>query len=204
MRLFLSYPSEFRSQVEEVATRLRAAGHRVFFGPEDLPSGESFDDRIRRAIRQSDAFLCFLTPEFVAPGRYTLSELEIARRKWPSPTGHTLPVRARELPTETVPPYLRAVTILEPKANLAADVIAVLAGLKHRLLPSIQNAPISGERLAGATPGSAARNRAGRGSSPNGRTAPPLPTTSSLKYPVRTRDFWSTVPATLALVARRF
>jgi hypothetical protein len=132
MRLFLSYPSEVRSQVEEVATRLRAAGHRVFFAPEDLPSGDSFDDRIRRAIRQSDAFLCFLTPEFVALGRYTLSELEIARRKWPSPTGHVLPVRVRELPIEAVPSYLRAVTILEPKGNLAADVIAALAGLKTR------------------------------------------------------------------------
>lgn len=114
------------------ATRLRAAGHRVFFAPEDLPSGDGFDDRTRRAIRQSDAFLCFLTPEFVAPGRYTLSELEIARRQWPSPTGHILPVRVRQLPIEAVPSYLRAVTILEPKGNLAADVIAALAGLKTR------------------------------------------------------------------------
>ena len=132
MRLFLSYPSEVYSLVEGVATRLRAAGHRVFFAPEDLPSGGSFDDRIRMAIRQSDAFLCFLTPEFVAPGRYTLSELEIARRKWPSPAGHVLPVRVRDLPIEAIPSYLRAVTILEPKGNLAADVIASLAGLKTR------------------------------------------------------------------------
>jgi hypothetical protein len=132
MRLFLSYPSEVRSQVEEVAIRLRAAGHRVFFAPGDLPSGDSFDDRIRRAIRQSDVFLCFLTPEFVTAGRYTLSELEIAKQKWPSPAGHVLPVRLQEVPIEAVPAYLRAVTILDPRGNLAADVIAAISGVKTR------------------------------------------------------------------------
>ena len=132
MRIFLSYPSEVYSRVEEVAIRLRGAGHRVFFAPEDLPTGNSFDVRIRLAIQQSDVFICFLTPEFIIAGRYTLSELEIAKKRWPSPAGHILPVRLRELPTEAIPPYLRAVTILDPKGNLAAEVVAALPGLKTR------------------------------------------------------------------------
>lgn len=132
MRIFLSYPSDVRTQVEEVAIRLRAAGHRVFFAPEDLPTGQSFDDRIWKAIRESDAFLCFLTPDFVTAGRYTLTELEIAKKRWPSPAGHVLPIRLREVQVEAIPAYLRAVTILEPKGNLAAEVIASVAGLKTR------------------------------------------------------------------------
>jgi hypothetical protein len=51
-----------------------------------LPAGESYNDRIRAAIGESDLFLFLISPEAVAPGRYTLAELDFARERWPHPS----------------------------------------------------------------------------------------------------------------------
>jgi hypothetical protein len=58
----------------------------------------------------------------VRPGAYTLTELGFARERWPHPAGHILPVMVAPTAPETVPPYLRAVTLLEPRGNVAAEV----------------------------------------------------------------------------------
>jgi hypothetical protein len=59
----------------------------------------------------------------VAAGRYTLSELDLARRRWPHPSGHVLPVLVAPTPMASIPPYLLAVTVLTPQGNLVADVV---------------------------------------------------------------------------------
>lgn len=122
MRIFLSYASEDRAAAEPLALLLRGEGHTVFFDRDDLPPGGSYDARIRAAIRASDLLVFLVSPDSVAAGAYTLTELGIARRRWPHPAGRVLPVLLRPTPIETIPVYLRAVTLVEPEGNLAADV----------------------------------------------------------------------------------
>jgi hypothetical protein len=138
MRVFLSYAAEYRALAEDVALRLSASdiGHRVFFDRKDLPPAASFDDRIRRAILASDVLVFLLSPEAIARGSYALTEMEIARSKWPHPEGHVLVVRVAEVPLDSVPPYLRAATILDHPGNVPAGILHVLETLRRPWLPS--------------------------------------------------------------------
>ena len=127
MNIFISYASEQRMAAEEVALALREEGQEVFFDRTQLPEGEAYDARIREAIEACDYLVFLLTPQAVAAGRYTLTELEFAQRRWPSPSGHVLPVMLLPTPPEAIPPYLRAVVILRPRGNAAAEVAAAIA-----------------------------------------------------------------------------
>jgi hypothetical protein len=119
----------------------------VFRDRSALPPGESFDARIRAAVEESDLFVFLITPESVSPGRYTLTELKFAEQRWTHPAGRVLPVIAKATPKESIPPFLRAVTILTPRGNLVAEVAAQVARLTapwwrrmlepRRLVPAI-------------------------------------------------------------------
>ncbi|MDH5220408.1 MAG: toll/interleukin-1 receptor domain-containing protein [Betaproteobacteria bacterium] len=126
-RVFLSYTSSLGETAARVELSLKGEGFSVFRDRSALPPGESFDDRIRAAIEESDLFVFLVTPEAVAPGRYTLTELKFAEQKWPHPGGRVLPVVVEETPKEAIPAYLRAVTILKPRGNLVAEVAAEVA-----------------------------------------------------------------------------
>ncbi|MDP3871652.1 MAG: CHAT domain-containing protein [Methyloversatilis sp.] len=134
MKIFLSYASEIRARAEGVNAALQAAGHDVFFDREDLPAGLNYDDRIRSAIESSDLFVFLLSPAAVAEGHYTRTELKIARRRWPDPAGHVLPVMVEATPFNALPPYLGSVTVLVPEGNLAAEVVLAVADIEQ--LPS--------------------------------------------------------------------
>ncbi|MDP3289935.1 MAG: CHAT domain-containing protein, partial [Methyloversatilis sp.] len=134
MKIFLSYASEIRARAEGVNAALQAAGHDVFFDREDLPAGLNYDDRIRSAIESSDLFVFLLSPAAVAEGHYTRTELKIARRRWPDPAGHVLPVMVDATPFSALPPYLGSVTVLVPEGNLAAEVVLAVADIEQ--LPS--------------------------------------------------------------------
>src|SRR5262245_36821927 len=122
MRIFMSYASEQKSQAEAIAFSLRSRGHIVFFDRDDLPEGGSYDDRIATAVNRSDLMIFLITPESVTQGRYTLTELRFARAKWPNPSLHVLPVMLAPTSMATIPPYLKAVSVLEPQGNVAAEV----------------------------------------------------------------------------------
>src|SRR6516162_6986144 len=124
MNIFLSYASEDRSTAEAIAFSLRDRGHEVFLDRDGLRAGEGFDKSIEQAVNKSNIFIFLISPESVAEGRYTLTELTFARQKWPSPSGHVLPVRVRTTSRDQIPPYLKAVTILEPDGNVAAETSA--------------------------------------------------------------------------------
>lgn len=129
MKIFLSYATEIRERAESVNAALLTAGHDVFFDREDLSAGQRYDDRIRSAIEGSDLFLFLISPAAVAAGRYTRTELKIARRRWPDPTGHVLPVMVTPTPFGELPAYLGSVTILVPEGNLAAEVVLAVSDL---------------------------------------------------------------------------
>jgi hypothetical protein len=129
VRIFVSFASEQEQLAEPVALALRRRGHAVFFSHDDLPPASNFDQRIEKAIEHSDVLVFLISPESVSRGRYTLTELEFARRKWPDPTNHVLPVMLVETALEKVPNYLKGVTILEPAGNTAAETAAAVNGL---------------------------------------------------------------------------
>ncbi|TVO68366.1 CHAT domain-containing protein [Denitromonas ohlonensis] len=123
MNIFLSYASDYREIADDMCCRLQAAGHEVFFDREDLPAGASFDDRIREAIDACELFIFLVSPAAVADGHYTRTELKIVSRKWPTPGWHVLPVVVAPTPLDTIPAYLRALTLMQAEGNLTAEVV---------------------------------------------------------------------------------
>lgn len=122
MKIFLSYNSTDRDLADRVRLALLARNHTVFFDRKDLPPGHSFDVHIAQAIDQTDLFVFLISPESIAEGRYTLTELGLAERKWNHPDRHVLPIMVRATPIEQIPPYLKAVTIMKPAGDIPAEV----------------------------------------------------------------------------------
>lgn len=122
MRVFLSHASEQKTTAEQVALSLRSRGYTVFLDRDDLPAAQSFDERIEAGVAASDFMVFLISPESVTQGRYTLTELFYARRKWGTPHGRVLPVMIAPTPMSAVPEFLKAVTIMEPMGNAAAEI----------------------------------------------------------------------------------
>ncbi len=133
MKLFLSYPSGQRDLAERLTLALEAEGHAVFMDRSGLTPGESFHQRLRESIVGADAMVFLVTPESVRPGSYALAELNLAQQRWRRPSGRVLPVIVQPTPMATLPPYLTAVTVLEPRGDAVAETVAAVAGLQ---LPS--------------------------------------------------------------------
>jgi hypothetical protein len=81
---------------------------------------------VETAVSRSDFMVFLISPESVTKGRYTLTEMGFARAKWPNPSRRVLPVMAVPTPLEKIPSYLKAVTILEPEGNMAAETRAAV------------------------------------------------------------------------------
>jgi len=122
--VFLSYSSSQTDAATRIELSLRGEGHTVFRDRSALPPGESFDARIRAAIEESDLFIFLISRDSVLEGHYTLTELKFAEQKWGHPAGHVLPVFTEPVPKEAIPEFLRAVTMLQPRGDLAAEVSA--------------------------------------------------------------------------------
>lgn len=132
MKLFLSYPSELRDLAERLRLALEAERHEVFTDRAELRAGEAYHEKLRSLIEHSDAAIFLITPRAVASGSYTLSELDIAQRRWRRPGGSVLPVMVQPTPLQDIPEYLKAVTLLQPRGDLVADTVAAVARLRPR------------------------------------------------------------------------
>jgi hypothetical protein len=129
VRIFVSYASEDRAIAERIHYALTAAGHETFFDRADIEGSADFHQVILNRIQQSDAMVFLITAHSVAPGKYTLTELKHAEQKWRHPVGRVLPVLADRVTLSDVPGYLKAVSILEPKGDVAAEVVTAVASL---------------------------------------------------------------------------
>ncbi|HYN61973.1 MAG TPA: toll/interleukin-1 receptor domain-containing protein [Rubrivivax sp.] len=129
MKLFLSYPSGQRDLAERLTFALEAEGHEVFIDRSELKAGESFHQRLRESILGADAMVFLVTPDSVRPGSYALAELNIAQQHWRRPSGRVLPVVVSPTPIAAMPPYLTAVTVLEPRGDAVAEIVAAVAQL---------------------------------------------------------------------------
>ncbi len=126
MRLFLSYASEDRQVADEVYYALLGAGHEVFYDQPSLLPGDNFEQRITDALDAADGMIFLISPNSIHKGSYTATELKCAREKWAHPKQRVLPVMVKETDFEKIPAYIRAVTILQPEGNVAAEVVNTL------------------------------------------------------------------------------
>lgn len=132
MKVFISYPHVTAEMAESLATRLKAEGHEVFWDRTSLPAGESFDNRIRDAIEDSDLFVCLVTGTSLGEGHYARTELKFAQQKWPNPSGRVLPVALDAEAVDTMPSYLKAVTVQRPEGDPVAEVAEEVRRIARR------------------------------------------------------------------------
>jgi hypothetical protein len=133
VRVFVSYANEQRDVADRLAVGLRQAGAEAFFDRDALPAGAGYDARLREEIARADVLVFLLSPQSLERGTYALTELGLARERWPDPSGHVLPVAVATLPDErAIPPYLAAVGILRPEGNVVAEVLAAIERLRPR------------------------------------------------------------------------
>jgi hypothetical protein len=145
MKIFLSYAHEQRPVAEEVNVSLSVRGYDVFFDRSNLKAGVGYDAAIQKAVEECDLFAFLISPESLEQGSYTLTELGFAKDKWKNPSGRVLPVMAKPTLNSKVDAYLRAVTILYPQGNVAAEVAARSDALLDRKDSEPLDVPATGE-----------------------------------------------------------
>jgi hypothetical protein len=136
-KIFISYASQHRDVAESIALRLRSDWVDVFFDRDKLPPGREYDKAIHDAIMSSSLFIFLASPEAFAADKYTLTEIEFARSRWPNPDKCVLTVMIKPTEFGLIPQYLKKNSILEPKGNVAAEVRATA----ERMLA--ENAPLT-------------------------------------------------------------
>jgi len=129
MDIFISYSSKYRDLVERLRLALVAEGHDVFVDRAELEPGQPFDAELREAIADCDLFIYLVSPESVAAGSYALAELALAQQRWAHPRGRVLPVKLAPTPLASIPPYLKAVTMVEPQGDPVPGIVAAVARL---------------------------------------------------------------------------
>jgi hypothetical protein len=127
LRIFISYSSENHPLADEIAQTLKNEGHNVFFDKDSLPPGEEYNERIRSALRLADRCIFLVSKQSIEPGKYMLTEIDLAKAKWPVPAGRVLPVVIdAELKPRDLPVYLRSVNAIAPKGSIAAEIAAAI------------------------------------------------------------------------------
>ncbi len=132
MKVFLSYSSAEFELAERLTYSLRNDGHTVFFDRVSLMPGEGYDTRIREAVENCSLFIFLISQDSVSSGSYALTELGLARQKWANPSGRILPVMISEVDFETLPAYLAAVTVLRPRGDLVAEIVAMVNRIESK------------------------------------------------------------------------
>jgi hypothetical protein len=142
VKVFLSYSRADSNVAEAIALAIEAGGDRVFFDRQSVPKGAEFDARIRREIQACHLFVFLISSASLAQGGYSRTELKFAREKWPRPSGRILPVMVSPVIVDELPPFIRALNIMEPEGNLVAEVASEVGRIRgvrnrHRLRSSI-------------------------------------------------------------------
>ena len=137
MDIFISYSSKYRELCERLQLALEAEGHHCFVDRTELDPGHPFDAELREAIADCDVFIFLVSPESVATGSYALAELNLAQQRWRHPRGRVLPVIVAPTPMASIPSYLKAVTLLQPRGEVVAETLAAVSQLGRRRSPSM-------------------------------------------------------------------
>lgn len=129
MKVFLSYAREQVEIAEEIHSSLLVRDFDVFFDRSKLQAGMEYDETIQTEIESCDLFVFLISPHSIEAGSYTLTELGIAKAKWQNPSGKILPVMVIPTDYSKIDAYLRAVTVLHPQGNIAAEVAIRVSAL---------------------------------------------------------------------------
>jgi len=122
--VFLSYASKQRELAESLYYSLTNNGYMVFFDRNNLPVGMEYNNAIHAAIGHSDIFIFMISPDSVAEGHYTMTELKFAGERWPAANGFLLPVMTITTGYDHIPAYAKSVTVLTPEGSMVAEVTA--------------------------------------------------------------------------------
>jgi hypothetical protein len=133
MKIFLSYSSDNVDLAARMAHSLKDEGDDVFWDRESLPVGEAYDRRIREAIQDSDVFVFLLDSAAVSLGSYALAELSIAERASVDSEMKVLPVMVSAIDFDSLPPFLRSITVLQPRGDILAETLAAVADLRQEI-----------------------------------------------------------------------
>jgi sulfatase modifying factor 1 len=136
MRIFISYASQDREPANSIYLALRDQGQQAFFDRADLPAGDEYHNRIRKAIQKSHLFIFLLSPNALDADSYTLEELSIAEKGGVK----LLPVVLREPAMDQIPASIKNVTFHRPAGNLAASVAAEV----HRIAADFMRKRLKG------------------------------------------------------------
>jgi hypothetical protein len=152
MTVFVSYAREQQSIANEISLALRTRGHDVFFDRSTLEPGMEYGATIQKTVETCDLFVFLISPDALRDRKYARTELEFAKKRWKNPSGKILPVMVRPTLDSRIDAYLRAVTILYPQGNVAAEVAArATALLEHKELEPLDVLPspeLQRERIA--------------------------------------------------------
>lgn len=132
MKAFLSYASEQKDLAHDLAQRLKSAGMGVFFDRDSIAPSDPFDTFIRQAIADVDIFIFLASPDSLKSGAYTLTELGFAQERWPAASGRVITVLIGGLTVESLPNYLRSVSVLQPVGDIIAETVAVVSKIAER------------------------------------------------------------------------
>lgn len=116
---------------EAITHSLQERGHDIFFDRDSLPPGGAYESQIEAAVLKSDLMVFLISDHSIRDGSFALTELGLARKRWKHPANRVLPVMVGDVDYDAIPPYLKAVTVLEPEGNLPAEV-AVAVGAMRR------------------------------------------------------------------------
>lgn len=122
--VFVSYASEHHRIAEHIALAIRELNVDVFLDRDKLQPGHGYHEKIHSEIEKCEVFVFLLSNESIRPDRYTMSELQFAREKWPNPDGHVLTVPIAEYQKTELPPYLGATTFVSTVGNIPTNVRA--------------------------------------------------------------------------------
>lgn len=134
MNVFLSYSSEEHEVAAHIAHVLRDEGDSLFFDRLSLPPGETYDKPIREAIQCCDLFVFLVSPASVTQGSYSLTELTIAESVSELKELKVLPVMVAATDFGRIPPFLRTLTVLQPRGDIIAETLAAIADVRAQRL----------------------------------------------------------------------
>jgi hypothetical protein len=123
MKIFLSYAREQRPLAEELAARLEREHHEVFYDRDDIRPGSAFDQTIESGIRAADLFIFLISPQSVAAGRYSLSELKAAKEAGRGKRDFVWGVQVEPTPKDDVPPFLKSGSLFFPQGEPIAEIL---------------------------------------------------------------------------------
>jgi hypothetical protein len=123
LRIFICYASEDRDLARRIHQTLTNDGHDVFIDANSLRVGDGWNEKLRAAIQRTDRFVFLASRHSLRPGAFTLTELDMAQTRWPSPVGVVWPLIADPtIDPDTLPIYLQSVQAHVPKGDPVTEL----------------------------------------------------------------------------------